>query len=325
MAPLGFIEVLDAKKRVSQRIAVHSFPVTLGRAYTNQIILDDPFVCPRHLTIGYDEAGRLVARDLHSINGLRQVAGGKCAASLVIQSGSEFHIGHTHLRYCETGQAVAPAVFDRPGNMRWCVSPLTALASGLVVLLVLLLSSFFGSYERLNVARTLSESLTTLSVPLVWAGMWALVSRVVVSRFHYGHHFALACAAILLSLAVNIAAEWFEFVLPSSNALWVSGVVASSLILAMLVYGHLGLASSLRRRSRLWAGLGVSAAVIGLGVIADYANRSAFSTEMEFSGVLKPIDSALLPAASIDRFIESTEQLKKELEDLAEKARSSQR
>jgi hypothetical protein len=324
MATLGYLEVLDPKGRVSQRFPVQALPLALGRAYTNQVILDDPFVCPEHLTIGYDENGRLRARDLGTVNGLREIAGGKPVPSLLLASGTEFQIGHTHFRYCESAHVVAPAEVDRAGIMRWFTSPVVSLASGLAVLIVLLLNSFFGSYERLNVARSLSEALTTVSVVLVWAGAWALVSRIVLNRFHYGQHFALACAAIIVSLMVNTAAEWIEFIFPTSQALWVTAIVGSGLILAALVCGHLGLASSMRPRSRLWAGLGLSVAVIGLGVMADYANRSSFSTAMEYSGILKPIEPALLPATSIDRFIESTQKLQKELDALARKARSSQ-
>ena len=43
MATLGYLEVLDPKGRVSQRFPVQSLPLTLGRAYTNHVILDDPF------------------------------------------------------------------------------------------------------------------------------------------------------------------------------------------------------------------------------------------------------------------------------------------
>ena len=195
MATLGYLEVLDHKGRVSQRFPVQSLPLTLGRAYTNQVILDDPFVCPEHLTIDYDENGRLRARDVGTVNGLREIAGGRPLPSLILASGSEFQIGHTRLRYCETSHSVVPAEVDRPGMMRWLTSPAVGVASGFVLLGVLLVSSFFGSYERLNIARSLSEALMTFSMVLVWAGVWALVSRIVLNRFHYGQHFVLACAA----------------------------------------------------------------------------------------------------------------------------------
>ena len=324
MATLGYLEVLDPKGRVSQRFPVQSLPLTLGRAYTNQVILDDPFVCPEHLTIGYDEAGRLQARDVGTVNGLREIAGGRPVPSLILASGTEFQIGHTRLRYCETSHSVAPAEVDRPGMMRWFTSPAVGLASGFVLVVVLLVNSFFGSYERLNIARSLSEALMTFSMVLVWAGLWALVSRIVLNRFHYGQHFVLACAAIVVSLMVGTAAEWIEFFFPASQALWVTAIVASGFILGVLIYGHLGLASSMWLRSRFWAGLAVSVAVTGLGVMIDYDNRSSFSTVMEYSAILKPIEPALLPATTMERFIDSTHHLKKELDALAQKARSSQ-
>ena len=54
MAPLGYIEILDGKGNVLERTAVESFPVNIGRAYTNQVIVTDPHVCPMHLTIAPD-------------------------------------------------------------------------------------------------------------------------------------------------------------------------------------------------------------------------------------------------------------------------------
>ena len=77
MAPLGYIEVLDAKNRVTQRFALDALPVTIGRAYSNRIILDDPFVSPKHLAIVSDDGGRLRADDLDSLNGLRASPNGK--------------------------------------------------------------------------------------------------------------------------------------------------------------------------------------------------------------------------------------------------------
>ncbi|HEY2921351.1 MAG TPA: FHA domain-containing protein, partial [Candidatus Binatia bacterium] len=70
MAPLGYVEVLDAKGNVTERVPVDSFPVQVGRAYSNQVVINDPYVCPVHLAIERDEDDRLIARDLDSVNGL---------------------------------------------------------------------------------------------------------------------------------------------------------------------------------------------------------------------------------------------------------------
>ncbi|HEY7555934.1 MAG TPA: FHA domain-containing protein [Candidatus Binatia bacterium] len=324
MAPLGYIEVLDAKGRVSERFAVDVWPVTIGRAYTNRMILDDPFVSPEHLSVAPDENGRLYAADLDSVNGLRDAPGGKRVPRLPLVSGAPFQIGHTVLRYCEPQQGVAPTAVEGDGLGQrlpsWCLG----LASLILVIVVLVLENYFDSYERFNLARSLSETLTTLSIIFTWAGMWSLSSRVVIGRFHYAEHFALACGAIMVALLFNGTAEWLEFLRPSLPALWVASVFGSGALLAGLVFGHLGWASSMQGRSRLWAGLGVSAAVIGAGVIADYAARHTFSTAMEYSAVIKAIDSRWLPAVSIDQFIADSQKIKKELEALAQKAKPAQ-
>ena len=46
MAPLGYVEILDGKGGVVERFPViESFPIKIGRAYDNDVILSDPYVC----------------------------------------------------------------------------------------------------------------------------------------------------------------------------------------------------------------------------------------------------------------------------------------
>jgi MFS family permease len=324
MAPLGYIEVLDARARVTARFNVEAWPVTIGRAYTNHVILDDPFVSPVHLSIAQDESGRLYANDLNSVNGLRDAPGGKRVAVLPLVSGTSFQIGHTVLRYCALEQWVAPTAVEIDGRRRrvpsWCLG----LASLSILLVALLSENYFDSYERFYLARSVSETMATLSMVFSWAGLWSLLSRVVIGRFHYAEHFALACGAIMISLLFTSGAEWLEFLRPTLPALWVISVVGSGALIGGLVFGHLAWASAMARRSRLWAGLGAGAAVIGTGIIADYAGRHTFTTVMEYSAVIKAVDSDWLPAASIDQFIADSQKIKKEIDALAHRAKPLQ-
>jgi hypothetical protein len=324
MAPLGYIEVLDPKGRVTERHAVGSFPITIGRAYTNHIILDDPFVGAEHVTITRSEEGALIADDLGSVNGLRDGAHGSRVARLSLQSGTVFRVGHTLLRYSAVDQPVQAALEDRASILAPFAAPYAALAIGFGVLAFLALSAFLESYERVTAVQILSEPLVTLSFIVVWAGFWSLASRIVLSRFYFAQHFTLACAAIFGSLALNTAASWIEFFFPPTEAFWFSSIFGSGLLLVALIYGHLGFASTVRSRYRLAAALSVSVVVVGLGVLVEYAGRGKFSTEMEYSGIVKPVDANWLPANSIDQFMRGTKELKKDLDILADKARAGQ-
>jgi pSer/pThr/pTyr-binding forkhead associated (FHA) protein len=324
VAPLGYIEILDGKGNVIERHGLESFPVSVGRAYTNQVIVGDPYVCPLHLTIAPDEQGRLIARDLDSVNGLRASAEGDRVATLEIHSGSHFRIGHTSLRYCSVDHPLAPTAVDRLELVSRLTSPYAAVAAGVLVLVALCLESFLSSIERVKAINIISEPLPIIATMLGWAGLWSLASRIVVSHFNFAPHVTIACAALLATSLLGVWSEWLEFFLPAIPILWLAGLLGYGVILAGLVFGHLGFASYLRSRSRLWAALAVSIAVIGMNTISYFAARSRFSTVMEYTGVLKPIDASLLPATSVDQFVAGSLKIRSDLEGLALKAKASQ-
>ena len=113
MAALGYIEILDAKGNVTERVRIDSLPVHIGRAYSNHVVVDDPYVCPAHLTIEQNEQGDLIARDLESVNGLYASGRSDRVATLALRSGTQFRIGHTSLRFRSVEHPLAPTLVDR--------------------------------------------------------------------------------------------------------------------------------------------------------------------------------------------------------------------
>ena len=238
-----------------------------------------PAAC-MHLTIESEEGGRLIARDLDSVNGLHLRADNKRVATLDLHSGTQFRIGRTLMRYCNVEHPLAPTILDRENGESRLASPYALAGAGMLLLLVLCLESYLSTIERVTFAKIVSEPLTTVSMLLTWCGVWALASRIVVSRFHFSPHAVIACGAILSFFALSTVSEWTEFLFPFIPALWIAGLFGAGLILAALVYGHLRFASTMRRRSRLLAALAISAAVVGVSFISDYAGRSKFSNVM---------------------------------------------
>ena len=324
MAALGYIEILDAKSHVIERHAIESLPCNIGRGYANQIILSDPYVCPSHLSIEADAEGRLIARDQNSVNGLYNGNGAARVPTLVLDSGSQFRIGRTFLRYCSVDHPLAPTVTEEGEKNSRFASPYTSIAVGLLVLVLLCWESFLGSVERVKFVNIISEPLPIVAIMFGWAGLWALASRIVVSRFHFPQHVTIAGAAIVGFTLLSVSSEWLEFFFPAVPVLWLAALFGSGLILAGLVYGHLGFASPLRRRSRLWAALLISGAMVGMNAISDYAARSKFSTVMDYNGILKPVDASIVPATSVEQFFTNSQKLKTELDNLARKAKAAQ-
>jgi hypothetical protein len=324
MAALGYIEVLDSKGGVVERVPVDSFPIHIGRGYGNHVILNDPYVCPVHLAIAPDEHGRLTARDLNSVNGLRANSQSERVARLEIHSGTHFRIGHTLLRFCAVDHPLPATRKDREDGRSWMVSPSAAVIAGIAIFLLLCLDSYLGMAERGTASQVVAEPVFTLTILLIWAGLWALASRVVVSRFHYVRHMTIVCSAIGGFFMLGLGSEWLEFLFPAVPMMRIASLLGSAVIVAGLLYGHLGFASAMRRWSRLWAALAVSAAMVVVAVISDFASRSKFSNVMEFSAIVKPLDAAWLPTISMDQFIDRSQVIKQELGALAQKAKAAQ-
>ncbi|OYU75487.1 MAG: hypothetical protein CFE45_32705, partial [Burkholderiales bacterium PBB5] len=65
---IALIELLDRDGRVRRAVDVHAWPVRLGRAIDNTVVLDDPHVAAHHATLLTDEQGQLLVQAGDSVN-----------------------------------------------------------------------------------------------------------------------------------------------------------------------------------------------------------------------------------------------------------------
>jgi hypothetical protein len=327
MAGIAFVEILGSKDRVVERFRFDSLPFTIGRAYSNDMILDDPYVCPEHLRIVRDADGNLVAEDLGSVNGLRESNRPERVTSMRLHPGIKLRIGRTVLHFCDANHPVAATLVDQTDSPTFrsrLASPYAGGGFAVAAFALLAAYSYLGTYERVSVAKIVSQSLFILLGLGLWAGCWALVSRVVFGRSRYMSHLAVVCGLFVAYAIFDLGVEWFEFFFVAERAVWIAGVAGGTLFLAMLLSGHLRLASTMAGRTRRWWALGVGSAIVSLIVIAGYADRDKFTFLMEYPAVLKPVDARWLPAVSVEEFVNGSEELKTELDALAQKARRRQ-
>ncbi|HEY1150349.1 MAG TPA: FHA domain-containing protein, partial [Pseudoduganella sp.] len=105
-----FIETLARNGDVLHRHRVADLPITLGRGYDNDFILDDAHTAARHAVVDAGEDGGLVMRDLGSENGI--VVQGKKFRISPIDGTTVVRLGHTRLRIRDASFPVEPEVTD---------------------------------------------------------------------------------------------------------------------------------------------------------------------------------------------------------------------
>ncbi|HEU0077323.1 MAG TPA: FHA domain-containing protein [Longimicrobiaceae bacterium] len=317
------LEVVDAGG-VRTRLWLESLPLTVGRGFANDLVLDDPYVDARHARIAADETGALVVEDLGSLNGLATPGSPHRAARLVAGPGTEVRVGRTLLRFRDPDEAVPPALPYREDEVRpvsdpprWASGGRARLAVSAAALAAIAVYAWLGSYERSSASDVVSAVLGFGVAAAAWAGIWALAGRMAGQRSHFGGHFALASAAVLAGLAFGTVDGWAGFLYPDNPVSAPAWLLFGLAMAAALVAGHLALASALPARRRWRAGLVTAGAFFFLAAVSVLAEDDEFSDVPEFSGVLKPVPDRWVPTSGTGELDRMAAELKEQVDELA--------
>ena len=91
-----FVEVMNQHHQVDSRYKFDALPIRIGRAYDNDLILDDAYVAPYHAEITQNEDGAISIRDLGSKNGVMQHQ--QRVTALALKGDDLLQLGHTQIR-----------------------------------------------------------------------------------------------------------------------------------------------------------------------------------------------------------------------------------
>jgi hypothetical protein len=261
MAALALLEVLERDGRVRRVLEVQRWPVTIGRALDNDLVLDDPHVAPHHARLELDEAGIAQLEALPSVNGAwigtRRLAGGARAA--LWGTGRSFTLGVTRLRLLLAGDPLAPERVLEPGRR-----------DGVTIALALALWAFMlaGHGIELDPGSKASEWLGPLlglpAVLAVWCALWALATKLFLHRLEFWAHLGVAVRWMLAAEVAGFALAWAAAPLgwawPSRVAPLVVGALG-----AALVWNHARIVLPQLHRPLAWTA--VFAYLAGSGIL----------------------------------------------------------
>jgi hypothetical protein len=191
-----WVEILARHREVAARFRIAGDEVRIGRGYDNDVIVDDPYVADRHVRIFRDQAGRLVAEDVGSKNGLFLDRGRVRQARIVIDPEHPIRIGHTQLRIRNAGHAVPVERLAQTRSQAW----LTALAVclGVSTLGFETLLMWLTQTGEPKASIYLNSLLLVSALVLAWVSLWAIVSRVFSGQARFLQNLLIALSGFLL-------------------------------------------------------------------------------------------------------------------------------
>jgi hypothetical protein len=311
---LGMIELLDRDGGVAHRIAVHHWPVTIGRAIDCDVVLDDPHVAARHATIERpDAAAAPQLRVGESLNGAR-LRGARLAAGdrATLTPGAEWQLGRTRLRLRLVGEALAREEvlsIVPPGRGR-------RAAVGMIVLALWLIATQWLQSDPGDPLAGYLPALVTVPAALgIWSFVWALGSKLFSRHFDFVAHLQLALAALLLSMLLDALLPLVAFAL-SWEWLTRAGEMLTLAIGCALVWAHLSLILPAHRHA-LAVGF-ATMFVVGTGLkLALNQQRTDRWFGQVYLSALGPPGLRVAPAVTPQRFLQEARALRAPLEQRA--------
>ena len=332
-AILAILEIVDRDGHVRQALDVRRWPVRIGRALDNDLVLADPHVAAWHGHIAPGERGlefvvgdtrngvrlgamRLRAGDRAALGGAgaRADAGAATATATATATAIDIGLGRTHLRLRLPEHAVAPEVPLAPTeSLTRRVLPIAG-AAGVLAASVTFQAFLATDPDGLTRAAGMAL-LTAVAAAAVWCGAWALLSKTFTRQSHFGWHLRVFLfAALALTLLGNVAALLaFALSWPEVSDF---AFIAEIAIVAVAIYFHLLAVEPARRRALRWVALGGAAAGVALTMWFNVQRTDRLGDELYMNHLFPPALRLARPMPA-DAFVEGLAPLKAALDKAA--------
>jgi hypothetical protein len=314
MEPLAFVEVLGRHNDVQVRHPVYRWPARVGRGYDAEVILDDPFVAPRHLSIEPTALGRFKVSDLQSVNGISLPPSAGRVAEADVGPDDVVRLGHTQIRIRAPSYAVrseaqlrATALYRRPA----------AFAVAAAVLLGLTLwSAWVATSSRDEWASLVFPAMIMCVAVGVWISVWSLVSRTVGGPANFAAHGFVACAVLAASAVTGTLFEYLAF---GFNERWLdyAGTAVLAALAGYMLYRHLRLNSRAPRKTLGLIAVCVVAAGFGIAAGLERAGETRREGMQRYDHALKSPAFLWVSGVAPEAFLDAGEKLRHRADALA--------
>lgn len=322
---LAQIEVHDADGRRAAPFDIHAWPVTIGRALDNDLVLADPHVAAHHARLDLCDDGSLQLQVLNSVNGAtldvaqgsRHLAAGEHA---VLAPDARWRLGRSSF---SLHRAEDPLPEELPLPMQagpasaWVTPALAALA-----LLWQLGSLWLANTEEAKFVDYLAPLAAIATALVVWVVGWGLLSKLFSGRFVVRVHLWLALAVMLIGAAADFVLPAFAFALDWPLLSRARPLVTAALGAALIAL-HLSVVAP-RYAMRLRVAV-AAVTLLGLGVqFATQWQRSDRLFPELYADVLMPPALRLARPQPVAAMVERLRELEQPLRERARKAQEEE-
>jgi pSer/pThr/pTyr-binding forkhead associated (FHA) protein len=309
-----FVEVLERNAEVRFRMRITDSPFTIGRAYDNDLIVDDAYVAAHHLRIERGDDGALHVVDLGTRNGMYLLGPARQVHTARVVPDLKIRIGHTQLRFRDEQFQVEPELVAR-------ASP-RALRHGVTFYLLLIVTAllmfgdvYVSTFDQTHPAQLAASVLALLLAAFVWAGAWAFFGRLATRHANFHAHGTITLLGITAVVLTYELAGYLEFAF-SAGFMHELARVALAAIAGAMIYRHIRLVSRSPARRAATTAAALAAVLLGTNWLVEYSVRLSYSAALDYAPSLKAPAFRLVSPESPQTFVERATTLRTEIDRL---------
>ncbi|MEM9255794.1 MAG: FHA domain-containing protein [Pseudomonadota bacterium] len=233
--------------RVAELTRSEGGSLSIGRAFSNDLVITDSHVAPRQLELRYENGQWwlyvLDTTNATLVNGRRVEE-----QSIAVQSGDRITVGRTHFSVFAADHTVEHTrklvLSNWLSNENY--SPLTVVLFLLLVILTDLGISFAEGSTDLKWEQYVYASMWAAVLTFSWAALWAFMGRIIRHQPLFGLQLMATGSMLLVTTVLALGVEYLTSPLHSLRLQELSGWAVSFVALAALLHLNLLIASNLR-------------------------------------------------------------------------------
>ncbi|HUZ72649.1 MAG TPA: FHA domain-containing protein [Stellaceae bacterium] len=302
-----WVEVLSRHRHVVSRQRCTGSLVRIGRAYANDVVIDDPYVAPEHVRILRDASGALAVEDLGTVNGLFADHERRRVSRMLLDDDAVFRIGHTLLRVRGAHYPVAAERAASAQRRRWP----TLVGAAVAVLAAAAGMLWLSDYSEPRIANYVVPLMAMAIAIAMWSTVWTVITRIFAGQARFEENLLVGLVGALgfETWYVLSATGAFGF---SSLALVNYRYVGFWCIFALVCHAHLRHISPGRSPLREAVVGGMLVLAVAVQVLVQLDPRSGI--EQTYVYRLMPPAFRLSPVANEKSFFAAVGKLQDQLD-----------
>lgn len=264
--------------------------IRIGRAFDNDLILNDATISPHHAEISIDEDGKIWLLDMDSLNGSWVDRTQSNKQKIELHSGSELTLGKTILHVFTPEHPVESAVKITPVSFvtSWIENPFLLVSSIILIAFLYGVEQWLNMFQEFKWQEIINVELIIFGSALSMGIFWAIVGRIFKHESNFKNQMKIIFVFIVAQFFITKFVDIILFNSLNYTFAMVLMMAVEFVLIALLLWLNLLLSTNQTQEQRLRTAVVVSAALVVLSIYSDMINESEFSDSPEYVKLLHP-------------------------------------